>query len=65
MKNKYHSFNYDIKAAPLNVQKSGFSYNDGISLKNKLNNKKLKTIARTKLVDYPVVDKTPARTEVL
>ena len=27
--------------------------------------KKLKTIARTKLVDYPVVDKTPARTEVL
>ena len=27
--------------------------------------KKKKTIARTKFVDYPVVDKTPALTEVL
>ena len=32
---------------------------------NNNNNSKNLTIASTKFVDYPVVDKTPARTEVL
>jgi hypothetical protein len=40
-------------AVPLRVQNSGFSYLEG------------KSIARMKLVDYPVVDSTPTRFEVL